>query len=61
EAAENARVLQGVVEKSNVKPITELSRMIETVRAYTNMAQALSQAQDLRRDAIEQLGTPPRP
>ena len=61
EPAENARVLQGVVEKSNVRPITELSRMIETVRAYTTMAQTLSQSQDLRRDAIEQLGTPPRP
>ena len=60
DTAENARVLQGVVEKSNVQPISELSRMIETVRAYTNMAQTLSQAQDLRRDAIEQLGTPPR-
>ena len=57
--AEDARVLQGVIEKSNVKPISELSRMIETVRAYTTMAQTLSQAQDLRRDAIEQLGTPP--
>jgi flagellar basal-body rod protein FlgF len=58
--AENVRVLQGVVEKSNVKPITELSRMIETVRAYTNMAQTMKMSQDLRRDAIEQLGTPPR-
>lgn len=60
EPAEDVRVIQGVVEKSNVQPIAELSRMIETVRAYTNMAQTLNQAQDLRRDAIEQLGTPPR-
>ncbi len=58
--AEDARVLQGVVEKSNVQPISELTRMIETVRAYTSMAQTMKQAQDLRRDAIEQLGTPPR-
>ena len=60
ELAEDVRVLQGVVEKSNVQPISELTRMIETVRAYTNISQMLSREQDLRRQAIEQLGTPPR-
>ena len=60
EAAEDARILQGVVEKSNVQPITELTRMIETVRAYTSVSQMLAREQDLRRQAIEQLGTPPR-
>lgn len=60
EVAEDARILQGVVEKSNVQPITELTRMIETVRAYTTIAQILSREQDLRRQAIEKLGTPPR-
>ncbi len=58
--AEDVRVLQGVVEKSNVQPISELTRMIETVRAYTSVSQTMSQAQDLRREAIERLGTPPR-
>lgn len=58
--AVNVRVIQGAFEKSNVQPIYEMTRMIETVRAYTNMAQTLSRAQDMRRDAIEQLGTPPR-
>lgn len=60
EETENVRVLQGVVEKSNVQPISELSRMIEVLRSYTYMSQALKQSQDLRRDAIQQLGTPPR-
>lgn len=60
EPAEDVRVLQGVVEKSNVQPISELTRMIETVRAYTSISQMLSREQDLRRQAIEQLGTPPR-
>lgn len=60
EPAEDVRVLQGVVEQSNVQPISELTRMIETVRAYTSMSQMLSREQDLRRQAIEQLGTPPR-
>ncbi len=60
ETVENARVLQGVFETSNVQPISELTRMIETVRAYTSMAQTLSQSQELRRQAIQQLGTPPQ-
>ena len=60
EPAENVRVLQGVVESSNVQPISELTRMIETVRAYTSISQMLAREQDLRRQAIEQLGTPPR-
>ena len=60
EIVEDVRVLQGVIEQSNVKPINELTRMIETLRAYTSMAQTMSQAQELRRQAIEQLGTPPR-
>lgn len=60
EPAEDVRVLQGVVEKSNVQPIFELTRMIEIVRAYTSISQMLGREQDLRRQAIEQLGTPPR-
>ncbi len=60
DTAEDARVLQGVVEKSNVQPISELTRMIETVRAYTSVTQTMKQTQELRREAIEQLGTPPR-
>lgn len=53
--ATDATVLQGVVEKSNVQPVTELTRMIETVRAYTAVSQALQQTDRLRRDAIERL------
>lgn len=59
-AADGVRTIQGAVEKSNVQPIFEMTRMIEIVRAYSNMAQSLSQTQNLRREAIEQLGTPPR-
>ena len=51
-----ARIFQGMVEKSNVSPIVEMTRMLETVRAYTNMAQSLKQTADLRRDAIDKLG-----
>ena len=32
--AENAKVMQGVVEQSNVDPVTEIARMVEVQRAY---------------------------
>lgn len=55
-AAAEARVSQGALERSNVQPVLELTRMIETVRAYTHAAQSLQTTQDLRREAIERLG-----
>lgn len=54
--ADDARVLQGMVEKSNVQPIMEVTRMIETVRAYTQVAESIQTAHDMRRDAISRLG-----
>ena len=46
-----------LVEKSNVNAVMELTRMIETVRAYTSVAQAVKSTDELRRNAIEQLGS----
>ncbi|MGI9383171.1 MAG: flagellar basal-body rod protein FlgF [Methyloligellaceae bacterium] len=54
--AENAEVMQGMVEKSNVQPVIELTRIIETVRAYTAVTRTLQQTHELRQDAIERLG-----
>lgn len=53
---DEARVLQGMVEKSNVRPIIEMTRMLETVRAYTSVAQALQKTSELRSQAIDKLG-----
>ena len=47
EPAENARILQGFVEQSNVNPIRELARMIEVQRAY-EMGQNFLQREDER-------------
>lgn len=47
EPAENARVLQGFVEASNVDPITQLARMIEVQRAY-EMGQSFLDSEDER-------------
>ena len=56
EPAEDVRILQGMVERSNVNPIREMTRMIETMRAYTSIAQSIQNTNRLRRTAIEQLG-----
>lgn len=57
--AQDFRLAQGMIERSNVKPVIETARMIEVTRAYVSVAQMLEQLQNLRRDAIDQLGNLP--
>lgn len=54
--ATEGRLMQGMVEKSNVNSLMEMTRMIETIRAYTAVSKNLEQAQQLREEAISQLG-----
>ena len=54
-----SRVLQGTVEKSNVRSVMEMTRMIEVTRSYTQIAALLSQQSDLQRTAIEKLADVP--
>jgi len=55
EPAENARILQGFLEGSNVNPISQLARMIEVQRSY-EMGQSFLEAEDERiRNAVETL------
>lgn len=54
-----SRVMQGSVEKSNVRSVIEMTRMIEVTRSYTHIANILSQQSDLRRTAIEKLSEVP--
>ncbi len=56
---QNARVVQGALEKSNVRAIIEMTRMIEVTRTYTQVAGLLQQQDDLRRTAIERLAEVP--
>lgn len=56
EILDQPRVLQGMIEKSNVKPLLEMSRMIEVTRAYASMTSMIERADNLRRDAISALG-----
>ncbi len=49
-------VVQGAIEGSNVRPVIELTRLIEISRAYQSAAKIVSGADELRKSAIERLG-----
>lgn len=57
--ATNFNIIQGAVERSNVRAVIETSRMIEVTRAYTSNAQMMEQLSDLRRDSISRLADVP--
>lgn len=49
-------VVQGSLEGSNVRPVVELTRLIEISRAYQSAAKIVSNTDELRQRAIQQLG-----
>ncbi len=57
--APEARLVQGAIEKSNVRPVIEMTRMIELTRAYGEIASIMQQQADLRRTSIERLAEIP--
>lgn len=52
----DVRVVQGMIERSNVEPVRQVTELIDTMRAYASIANMLKQADDLRKQAIERLG-----
>jgi flagellar basal-body rod protein FlgF len=54
-----SKVRQGFVEKSNVNSVTEMSRMIEVTRTYTQISTLLQNQSDLHKSAIEKLADVP--
>jgi len=54
---ENPVVRQEMIERSNVRAITEITRMIEVTRAYQSVSTVLQQQAELQTTAIEKLGT----
>lgn len=56
---EQPTVIQGAIEKSNVKSIIEMTRLIEITRTYTQVAGILQNQHDLRRSAVEKLAEVP--
>ena len=52
--------MQGAIEKSNVRSVMEMTRMIEVTRSYTpDRRLAVSSRADLQRTAIEKLAEVP--
>jgi flagellar basal-body rod protein FlgF len=56
EPASDARLRQGMLETSNVKPVLEITRMVQVTRAYEQMAKMMDSEADLSRRAVERLG-----
>jgi flagellar basal-body rod protein FlgF len=54
-----SRLMQGFVEKSNVRAVVEMTRMIEVTRSYTQVATMLSQQADLQRTSMSKLAEVP--
>ena len=52
----NARVLQGMIERSNVEPVVEMTQMIEVMRAYQHSTETLNATDELMRKALQKLG-----
>ncbi len=53
---ENARILQGFLERSNVDPVTELTRMIEVQRAYELGSAFLEREDERVRSTVRVIG-----
>jgi flagellar basal-body rod protein FlgF len=54
-----SRLIQGSIEKSNVRGVVEMSRMIEITRSYTQIAGILQQQHDLDGQSIDKLAEVP--
>jgi flagellar basal-body rod protein FlgF len=54
--SEDARVVQGGLENSNVRAVVELARMIEISRAYESAARMVNNDDELRKNALQTLG-----
>lgn len=56
-AASATQVMQGSIEKSNVSGVAEMSEMIRVQRAYESLASMMQRQDDIRRNAIQRLGS----
>jgi flagellar basal-body rod protein FlgF len=52
----HARVMQGMIERSNVEPVVEITKMIEVQRAYQHSTETLNATDDIIRRAVQRLG-----
>ena len=54
--AADARIRQGMLEASNVNPLTEITNLVEISRAYESVTRMIENTNDLSRRAVERLG-----
>lgn len=54
-AATNTRMIQGMLEGSNVQPVVEMTRMVEVLRTYQGVQRMLQTEHDLQRTMIQRL------
>lgn len=54
-AGKEIQVQSGSVEKSNISPVLEMSRLIEINRSYQTVANMMTQTENLRKSAISKL------
>jgi len=55
---ENPGVVQGMLEGSNIKPIFEMSRLIETQRAYDGVRKFIDREDERLKGMVKELGRP---
>ena len=56
EPSVDAKLRQGFLENSNVKPVLEITRMVEVSRAYEQTARMMDSEAELARRTVERLG-----
>ena len=56
QAAKDVGVRQGMVERSNVQPMIEMTSLIDITRAYERVTQMMTANEDLSKSAVERLG-----
>ncbi|HEY0648095.1 flagellar basal-body rod protein FlgF [Phenylobacterium sp.] len=56
EPSVDAKLRQGFLENSNVKPVLEITRMVEVSRAYEQTAKMMDSEAELARRTVERLG-----
>ena len=54
--APDAKLVQGTIERSNVEAVTEMTKMIEVLRAYQHSTEILNATDDLIRRSVQRLG-----
>jgi len=52
---QSPRLIQGSIEGSNVKPIVEMTNMMDVMRSYESASKLVDAADDMRRQAISQI------